>query len=247
MAVVGFYDALPIDRLDLYGPLVRCSRFRPHTKVGPVDVVLSTWTRVANDGTPVVSCRDSAEHLRHITAAPVYQAPGWAAPQVAVNASLAVIAHGDRDRPVAVCGMGRIGNDVASRLQIAGWDVRAVHHDSQPPPNVGTVVLALADRPEARGWLHHDHRWRDVVVVNFARPWMVASSFLLAVGAQVRVYLVDGGKDPALPGVVWTPHTAWSGPVAARLRVASVLEVLTAVHSDRLALLPLADISRPGT
>jgi lactate dehydrogenase-like 2-hydroxyacid dehydrogenase len=249
MTDIAFYDAIPIDRLDEYGPIIRCSRFRPHTKVGG-DVALTTWSRVPDSGIPIISTRDTAVHLRHIKRSPIYQAPAWAGPQVAENTLAAIREHGDKRRVVAVVGIGRIGHAVATTLEEEGWKVARVHHNEELPRNPGTVTIHLADHPDSRRWLTPDPAWKRVLLINLSRPWMVDEPAVAAAitAGQVGRYHVDGG--PAWfdqhglpdPQVEWTPHIAWDGEIARALRPRSIKLALDAARSGKLdSRLPLAD------
>ena len=247
---VALYDRLPIDDLDAYRQLadiVLCSRFRPHTKVAPdADLVLQTWTRAPRITTqPVVSlCGGCRRHVGHLTGTTVYAAPSWQHHDVVAWTVRHVQEMAWRHQPVITVGQGRIGSRVTRALRRDGWTVHALHRDDQLTmahladdlSAGGVVSMHLADTPDAAGWLVPDFRWRDVIVLNSARPEQVRDTAMLRAleRGTVAAYVVDGGPAWTHPRVGWTPRTAWRGHRSPILRPRSVLAVLRAAAAGQL-------------
>jgi hypothetical protein len=242
------YDRLTTDDVDRYRALgVQVdlhTRFRP-LRTRP-DLVLTTHSRPADTGAPIVCLSSHARMTSHIEQSPVWMPHQmWSTHDTALWTvrQIARAYRGTRTPAVgslvAVVGLGRVGRRVHRMLRRARCPVVAVHHDSLAAEGAmlaaDVISLHLSDGP---GWLDGIVPSLDgVAIVNGAWPGLLSRPALtegLRYGA-IREYIVDGGQDPDLPGVIWSPRTAYVGPHSDRQRPVVVERVIRAALAGNLA------------
>lgn len=160
----------------------------------------------------------------------------------------------DRQR-LGVVGVGRIGRALARRALVLGIEVVAHDPWADPPPGVQMLTLSELLRTSDAVSLHLPGRpgappllgaaeiasiKPGAVLVNMARASLVDLDAMLAALRSGRLGAAaldvwpqeppgDGDARVATPGLLLTPHVAWSSPQAERAYLEEAIDTLRAV------------------
>lgn len=238
MMRIAFLDTNEYDDLEAYsryGQVRKFNRFN-YRESASADVIFTTYTKPPPTAAWVVNLASTdTRHLADVDPTRVIQAPQW-------NAH--AVARWTLDRMpasyplrVAVVGMGQIGTRVYRALHHMGHEVHPYHHTASYVHPVDVITLHLRYTGDNKGCAdRYLTGQRGVVLINSARRGLVTDRTLVRCvrDGTVTAAHLDGGRVwIGTAPVVVTPHTAWRGPVSARLRPRRVLDVLKDLSTRR--------------